>query len=107
MAESEVEHDGHTARSPKTSAKRTRWTAVVEDADHPFVCAPWAGLPAGGTFGPGVAFATGAYCEEASRPGSGPGGCNNVRRWSVMAGGGHFAPAGEPQRVARGLAACF
>jgi pimeloyl-ACP methyl ester carboxylesterase len=31
----------------------------------------------------------------------------NVRRWSVMPRGGHFAPAEEPQLVARDLAAFF
>jgi pimeloyl-ACP methyl ester carboxylesterase len=31
----------------------------------------------------------------------------NVRRWSVMARGGHFAPAEESQLVARDLAAFF
>lgn len=31
----------------------------------------------------------------------------NVRRWTVMPSGGHFAPAEEPHHVARDLAAFF
>jgi len=31
----------------------------------------------------------------------------NIRRWTVMPRGGHFAPAEEPALVARDLAAFF
>ena len=31
----------------------------------------------------------------------------DVRRWTPMPAGGHFAPAEEPERVARDIAAFF
>jgi pimeloyl-ACP methyl ester carboxylesterase len=47
------------------------------------------------------------YLSEASPPREWAERLYDVRRWTSMPRGGHFAPAEEPERLARDIAAFF
>jgi len=47
------------------------------------------------------------FVPEVEPPREWAGRLYNVRRWTLMPSGGHFAPAEEPQRLARDIAAFF
>lgn len=71
----------------------------------------WSHAPIGPDDFVGVPTAVAVFANEFAAEGTPPvrwaRRLYDVRRWTVMPSGGHFAPAEEPERVARDLAAFF
>jgi pimeloyl-ACP methyl ester carboxylesterase len=72
-----------------------RWSAVALEADD-FVEVPTA-----------IALFTGHFVPEGTPPREWAERLYNVRRWTPMPAGGHFAAAEEPERLARDIASFF